>query len=199
LSSIHDHRYRVAVWVVIASEALLFAGLFALYASYRTEYPDAFRAGVTLDLQWVGGVNTFLLLTSSFLMSWAVQRVRRARGGAGWALLGVLVLGGAFLALKLVEWAHHVRDGLLPGTLYAGPPHGLGTGMFFTLYYAMTGLHALHVVVGLALVAWVGMLVRIRRETAGHALALELVTVYWHFVDVVWMFLWPLFYLMHNP
>ena len=194
-----DRRYRLAIWIVIASEALLFAGLFALYTSYRGEYAHAFAAGVRADIQWIGGVNTMLLLTSSFAIAFALRLVRDGKiRGALWSLVAVLVLGAGFLTLKAVEWTTHAREGIVPGLAYAGPDHGPGTSLFFTLYYGMTGLHALHVIAGLALVTWVfTRALRGRLDVQRH-LALELVALYWHFVDVVWVFLWPMFYLMHG-
>jgi cytochrome c oxidase subunit III len=175
---VNDHRrYHLAVWIVIASEALLFSGLFALYWSYRSEYPLEFSTGVTQDIQWMGGTNTFILLTSSFAIAWAIFERRRGRERAAqWSIAAVLVLGLAFLALKLLEWRSHIAEGLVPG-------HTL----FFTLYYFMTGLHALHVIAGLVLVFCV------RKRSL---VALEVIALYWHFVDVVWVFLWPMFYLM---
>lgn len=194
-----ERRYRIAVWIVIASEALLFAGLFALYASYRHQYTDAFEAGVRHDIAWIGGVNTMLLLTSSFAIAWSIHLVRSDRGrGATWSLAAVLVLGLGFLALKGVEWTSHVHEGIVPGIAYSGPDHGRGTSLFFTLYYGMTGLHALHVVAGLALVTWVFTRAYRRRLRPDHHLSLELVALYWHFVDAIWVFLWPMFYLMHG-
>ena len=195
----HERRYRVAIWTVIASEALLFAGLFALYASYRDEYPLAFEQGVRADYQWIGGTNTLLLLTSSFAIAWAIHMARRDRRRAvAWSLGAVIVLGLGFLALKLLEWGFHIHEGIVPGTAYSGEWHGRGTTLFFTLYYAMTGLHALHVIAGLALVTW--MFVRATRggiDRERH-FTLELVALYWHFVDAIWVFLWPMFYLMHG-
>jgi cytochrome c oxidase subunit 3 len=194
-----DRRYRIAVWIVIASEALLFSGLFTLYSAYRVEYATAFGDGVRDDLQWVGGVNTFVLLTSSFAIAYAIHRMRAgaARSATRW-LGAVLVLGCTFLVLKGYEWSEHIENGIVPGVAYAGPDHGAGTRLFFTLYYAMTGLHALHVIAGLALVTWV--FVRSHRRTIDrdHHLSLELVALYWHFVDAVWVFLWPMFYLMRG-
>jgi cytochrome c oxidase subunit 3 len=181
-----DRRYHLAVWIVIASEALLFSGLFALYWSYRNEYPRMWVQGVTLDIRWMGTLNTFLLLTSSFAIAWAILMMRTARvRAATWSLVAVIVLGAGFLVFKLLEWNEHVANGLTPR-------HSL----FFTLYYFMTGLHALHVIAGLCLVTWV--LVRVIRRTLvpEHHLALVLVALYWHFVDIVWVFLWPMFYLM---
>jgi len=185
------HALHVAVWIVIASEALLFAGLFTLYAAYRSEHTLEFHAAAKLDLSAIGGINTMILLTSSFFMAIGVhfardQRVRAAR----WALSAVLVLGCAFLALKGIEWTLHIREGIVPGA--SGDLPTRGATLFFALYYLMTGLHAAHVVAGLALVAWVHALVRRRPETP----AVELVGLYWHFVDAVWVFLWPLFYLV---
>jgi cytochrome c oxidase subunit III len=183
-----ERRYRLAVWIVIASEALLFAGLFALYAGYRNQYPAVFDAGVREDIQWIGGVNTILLLASSFWIAWAIHLVRVERlRGVVWSLVAVLVLGLGFLVLKLVEWSSHVSEGLVPGT-----------SLFFTLYYGMTGLHALHVIAGLALVTWVFHRARHRRLTPERHLSLELVALYWHFVDAIWVFLWPMFYLMQR-
>jgi cytochrome c oxidase subunit 3 len=164
-----EHRYRIAVWIVIASEALLFAGLFTLYASYRAEHPAMFAAGVRADDAWIGGTNTLILLTSSFTFAAATLRPRPR-----WLLAATALLGCAFLALKGLEWAHHVEKG--------------ETGLFVSLYFLMTGLHALHVVAGLALIAWL--------LAAPRPMRVRLVALYWHFVDVIWVFLWPLFYLM---
>jgi len=195
---LEERRYRIAVWIVIASEALLFAGLFALYANYRTEYPHAFGEGVQEDIQWMGGANTFILLTSSFMIAYAIHLMRHGRAAiASWLLIGVIVCGGAFLVLKLAEWGQHAHEGIVPGIgYYTGTFHGRGTVLFFTLYYLMTGLHALHVIAGMFLVTWVFLRVRARTITPERHMALELVALYWHFVDVVWVFLWPMFYLM---
>jgi cytochrome c oxidase subunit 3 len=184
-----EHALRIAVWIVIASEALLFAGLFALYVSYRAEYPREFHAAASRDIGWIGGTNTMILLASSFAMAWAIH-VMRAERRPTRALACVLALGTAFLCFKAVEWGVHIHDGFTPGT--AGDLPARGTALFFTLYYLMTGLHAAHVIAGLVLVAWT---LALARRGTGH-LAVELVGLYWHFVDAVWVFLWPLFYLL---
>lgn len=188
------HAVRFGIWVFLASELLLFAGLFALYTAYRTEYPAGFAAGVAHAERAIGTINTSLLIVSSYTAASALRAIRRDRRRVTVAwLLATLVLGAVFLALKGLEYSHHAADGALPGVYYAFrelPTHG--GQLFFTLYYFMTGLHALHVIAGLALVAWALGLACRRR---GH-LALELVGLYWHFVDAVWVFLWPLFYLL---
>jgi len=179
------HALKIAVWIVIASEALLFAGLFALYTSYRAEYPHEFHVALQHDLKTVGGINTMVLLTSSFAMAWAIMRLRDGKNPRK-ALAVVIALGVAFLVLKGYEWGIHISDGIVPGA--SGDLPARGTALFFSLYYFMTGLHAAHVVAGLALVSWVSARPRLH--------TMELVGLYWHFVDVVWVFLWPMFYLL---
>ena len=132
-----------------------------------------------------------ILLASSFAMACGVHFVRAGRRRAAQIALGfVLALGCAFLVLKGIEWTLHIREGVFPGA--SGDLPSRGAVLFFTLYYLMTGLHAAHVVAGLVLVAWVFALVRRDRSRVAH----ELVGYYWHFVDLIWVFLWPLFYLV---
>jgi cytochrome c oxidase subunit 3 len=124
-------------------------------------------------------------------MAAGVHFARLARSRvAAWSFAAVLVLGSAFLALKGIEWGLHIQDGIVPGA--AGDLPMRGAVLFFALYYLMTGLHAAHVIAGMILVAWVLALVRRVPTTP----AVELVALYWHFVDVIWVFLWPLFYLV---
>lgn len=194
-----EHAARLGMWIFIASEALLFGALFGLYGAYRAAYPDAFREGVGHNPMWMGTLNTGLLLLSSGAAAIAENLLEHRRRRASLGLLAVvLALGTAFLAIKGVEYASHVREGILPGG--AGPffdehPRA-GLAMFFTLYYVMTGLHALHVIVGLAAMAWFAWWIASGRQRPEHAYRLGVATLYWHFVDMVWLFLWPMFYLM---
>jgi cytochrome c oxidase subunit 3 len=183
------HSYRIAIWVLVASEALLFAGLFGLYTGLRAEYPQAFAQAVGQDVQ----------ILASFAVAWSLHLTRKGDDGrkAGWWLLLALLLGTAFAALKLTEYSIHIRDGIYAGKHSTGPYFGHGTQVFYTLYYLMTGLHLFHLVVGIALVVWMLVLAR-RRSLGQHLLALELVGVYWNFVDMVWFWLWPMFYLMRT-
>jgi cytochrome c oxidase subunit III len=192
------HAVRFGMWVFLANELLLFAGLFALYIAYRTEYPAGFAAGVAHSELAIGTINTSLLVISSFTAASALRAIRRdeRRASLGW--LGVtLALGTVFLALKGVEYSHHAAEGALPGAYYAFrelPGHG--GQLFFTLYYFMTGLHVLHLVAAILALGWLTWRVSRRRTTAAYHADLEAGVLYWHLVDCIWMFLYPMFYLL---
>ena len=194
-----DHAARFGLWVFLASEITLFGGLFTLYAAYRVMYGADFAAGVSQNNLALGTANTFILLTSSLTAALAVAAARKGRVVSSERLLeATLALAVVFLVLKGLEWRQHMREGILPGSHYhyrALPTFGANT--FFTLYYLMTGLHALHVLAGMTLLAWLVAKLRRQAYSAEHHLPVELGTLYWHLVDIVWIFLWPLFYLAH--
>lgn len=179
------HNAKLGMWLFIASEAMLFAGLISSYALLRSGATDWPRHA--LDLRWPV-LNTALLIGSSMTMvnAWAalhqddVARHRRS-------LLTTLLLGTAFLAIKLLEYAQHLRAG-------EGPSHD----MFFGLYYALTGLHALHIAGGLVAMAYfLGPGARLWTENRAHFTnRIEATGLYWHFVDFVWLFLFALLYLL---
>jgi cytochrome c oxidase subunit 3 len=190
---------HLGVWLFLASEVLLFSGLFAVYAAYRCEFPADFARAAPENSLLIGTVNTFILLTSSLLAALAVDRYRHHRSrSAGVYLLLTLVLGAAFLTLKGIEYAEHARVGILPGAHYhyAALPSA-GARAFFTLYYLLTGLHGLHVVGGMTALGAVATVALRGHYDAEHHLRVELSVLYWHLVDVVWIFLWPLLYLVH--
>ncbi|HJL17589.1 MAG TPA: cytochrome c oxidase subunit 3 [Sandaracinaceae bacterium LLY-WYZ-13_1] len=191
---------RLGTWVFLASELLLFAGLLALYASGRASHPEAFRYGVAHAMVWAGTVNTFVLLTSSFCIARAVHALRADRRRLAGALTGLtLVLAVAFLALKGYEYHHHLAHGQVPGGRSAYfVEHAELTGLpaFFTLYWITTGTHAVHVTVGAAVLAFFGLSIVRGRLRAPRAHRLEMAALYWHLVDAIWIFLWPMYYLM---
>jgi cytochrome c oxidase subunit III len=192
-----SYALHLGMWLFLGSETLLFAGLFGLYSAYRAGYEPDFAAGVAHNHALIGTANTLILIVSSFIVAWAIHVLRagRRRACAG-ALVAAMALGGCFLGLKLVEYSAHLAEGIAPGMHYTStalPSPGART--FFTLYYAMTGLHALHVIAGISLLGWLAVRVARRRTTAANPTALELGGLYWHLVDVVWIFLWPLLYL----
>jgi cytochrome c oxidase subunit 3 len=192
------HAARLGMWVFIGSEALLFSALFALYAAYRVAHPDAFRAAAAHTDLALGSIMTVVLLTSSYLVAMSLSRVRQLRPGAATAFLaGAIALGLLFLALKAAEYAEHFASGIYPGVWYSSAElPGGGANVFFTLYYAMTGLHALHVLGGVLLLSWLAWRVHRGSFDDVYHTPLELGGMYWHFVDVIWVFLWPLFYLL---
>ncbi|MEO6420285.1 MAG: cytochrome c oxidase subunit 3 [Polyangiaceae bacterium] len=179
------HAARLGMWVFLASELLLFAALFALYASGRAAYPDAFSEAVHHNTKILGSVNTGVLLLSSYAVASSLNALREGRQRRTVVLLGITIaLGLVFLIIKVTEYAEHFREGIFPGQV-----------QFWTLYYMMTGLHALHVIVGMIILTV--MLVKVSRgsEHAGRTHVLANAAVYWHLIDVIWIFLWPLFYL----
>ncbi len=193
------HAASLGMWVFVASEFLFFAGFFVLYAAYRVEHPRGFGVGVETNTLAYGTVNTAVLLVSSYTVALGVHALRngRARAAAGLTALTVL-FGGCFLAIKTAEYLHHFREGIFPGgagDFFVQHPDP-GTKIFYTLYFCMTGLHAIHVTVGMGILAWLAARVLRGSVTpyAPHPLALG--AVYWHLVDLVWIFLWPLFYLV---
>ncbi len=187
---------RLGMWLFLGSELLLFAGLLALYGAARAAHPAGFRAGVHHMAQELGAINTFVLLTSSFTVALGVQALEQGRQRSAFRLVFITVLlGAAFLGIKSLEYAEHLQEGLTPAgrSGYAGEPDGFA--LFVTMYYLMTGLHALHVIAGSAVLLVMALLLRRKARPPLTASTLELGALYWHLVDVIWVFLWPLFYL----
>lgn len=193
-----QHSARLGMWVFLASEILLFAGLFALYASYYARYTADFHLAIEHNTTWLGTSNTFVLLTSSFTVAlglWALRH--RDRRVALLLVLVTMALGFAFLGIKAVEYTKHAHEGLLPGLHFQSETlEGPGITLFYTLYWLMTGLHAVHMTAGICVMGWLA--VRLHRETISSSdpIAFELGAMYWHLVDIIWLFLWPLLYLM---
>ncbi len=194
------HAAQFGMWVFLSGEVLLFSAMFALYGGLRARWPEAFALGAGETVLWMGTSGTVTLLVASFLVATAMHEIRHDRGRrAGWLVWGAAALGATFLFLKFWEYAKHIHAGLEPGR-YLTHLTGTATGQqaFWTLYYIMTGAHALHVIGGILLLGWIGW--RARRgdfDSTWHT-PLELGGMYWHLVDVIWLFLWPFFYLMRS-
>jgi cytochrome c oxidase subunit 3 len=189
-------RGRLGMWLFICTEVLLFGGLFLLYAVYRWRYNVEFHAASALLDRVFGATNTIVLITSSLTVVLSIFELERGRPTqARRYLLVTLLCGLAFLVIKSFEWGAKFEHGLYPNS-----PHllsmGFGETLYFGLYFTMTGLHAVHVIVGMSIlfVAWLrigsGKLQRMRPAL------LENAGLFWHLVDVIWIFLFPLFYLI---
>jgi len=194
---------RLGMWTFLVTEVMFFGGLIAGYTVYRIAYPAAFaQASNRLDVA-LGAVNTVLLLASSFTMALAVRSARR---GGRWALAGALgstlLLGAAFLAIKGFEYAHKAHEQLVPGPNFRFEgPEAKPAELFFSFYFLMTGMHAVHMVVGIGVLAVLAALAARGAFTPDRHAPVELAGLYWHFVDVVWIFLLPILYLVgrHAP
>jgi cytochrome c oxidase subunit III len=188
----------LGMWAFLVNEVMFFGGLFCAYTVYRVVFPHAFHDGSEhLDIT-LGATNTAVLIASSLTMALSVWSAEHGRRRALLAsLAATMVLGGVFLVIKGIEyhekWVDHLVPG--PGFAWAGadPSH---VQLFFSLYFLMTGFHALHMIVGLGLLAWLARDARRGRFGPDYFAPVEIVGLYWHFVDIVWIFLFPLLYLI---
>jgi len=197
-----EQQHEVAtlgMWVFLVTEVLFFGGLFLAYAIYRWSYPAAFLdASASLDWK-LGAFNTFVLIGSSLTMALAVQgaQLGKRRMQVIFLILTIL-LGATFLGVKAVEYTEKFEHHHVPGPSFhfdegSDPVHAQ---LFFSLYFAMTGMHALHMVIGIGLLTWLLVLASKGRFSARWYNPVEVVGLYWHFVDIVWIFLFPLLYLL---
>jgi cytochrome c oxidase subunit III len=194
----------LGMWLFLVTEILFFGGLFAAYTIYRLMYPRAFaEASHELDVV-LGGVNTAVLIGSSLTMAMAVWAAQLGKRGKQLLFLALtIVLGVTFLGIKAVEYSHKFEHGLVPGPNFRfesahDPGH---SQLFFSLYFVMTGLHAVHMIVGIGVMAVLFVMAFKGRFTRAYHTPVEVSGLYWHFVDIVWIFLFPLLYLIdrHGP
>ena len=217
---------KLGMWLFLATEILLFGGLFCAYAVYRANHPEIFIYAHQFLDKSLGGLNTVVLICSSLTMAWAVRAAQLGQQRLLRILLAMtLVFAFAFLGVKYVEYQHKWKHGLLWGKSYrpAEMPHSGGhvdghhpspenggepaapvpreapknVQVFFSIYFLMTGLHGIHVIGGLAAIAW--LLARARAGAFGpeYFTPVDLVGLYWHLVDLIWIYLFPLLYLIH--
>ena len=189
----------LGMWVFLVTEVMFFGGLFMAYIVYRTWHANAFAAGSShLDVI-LGGVNTVVLICSSLTMALAVHAAQTSwRRGQIVFLILTMVLGATFLVIKAFEYADKFEHHLVPGPHFEWPDEKLRAPvqMFYSLYFAMTGLHALHMVIGFGIMLWLLWHAYQGRFSAEYDSPVEVSGLYWHFVDIVWIFLFPLLYLI---
>jgi cytochrome c oxidase subunit 3 len=188
----------LGMWVFLVTEVLFFGGLFATYAIYRAWYPAAFAAAShELDVT-LGSINTVVLITSSLTMALGVHAAQTGERKLLMAfLVATMILGAAFLGIKSVEYYHKFVEHHVPGPAFQfEKEHIQHAQIFFSLYFIMTGLHALHMVIGLGIMLVMFWLAWRGTFTPEYYSPIEVSGLYWHFVDIVWIFLFPLLYLL---
>jgi cytochrome c oxidase subunit 3 len=189
---------KIGMWLFLVTEILLFGGLFVGYGIMRMLHSQAFHEGhLHLDRS-LGALNTVVLLVSSFTMAMTVHSARTGnRQRLILFLAATLAFAGIFLGVKYVEYSHKFHDGLLPGRFYRHAGDSVpGVAVFFSFYFVMTGLHGLHVLAGMVAISWL-----LRRAVRGDFSAtyyapVDLTGLYWHLVDMIWIYLFPLLYLI---
>jgi cytochrome c oxidase subunit 3 len=189
---------KIGMWLFLVTELLMFGGLFVGYGIMHSRHPEAFMAAHHHLDRTMGAVNTVVLLISSFTMVmgvWAAQKGDRKKLILFLTL--TLLLAGCFLVVKYFEYSHKFHDGLLPGRFYTHQGDTVpGQFLFFSFYFMMTGLHGLHVVLGMGAMTW--LLVRAVKGhfTSDYYGPVDMVGLYWHLVDLIWIYLFPLMYLL---
>ena len=189
---------KLGTWVFLLTEVLLFGGLFCFYSIYRSWNPDIFHnAHKFLDIS-LGATNTVVLIVSSLTMALAIRTMQLGnRKQTIWFLVATVLLAATFMVIKYFEYTHKIHLGQLPGKWYTFEGiEGTNPHIFFSVYFLMTGLHGIHVLGGMGLITWL-----ILRTGKGHFspeyyTPIEMTGLYWHLVDLIWIFLFPLFYLI---
>jgi cytochrome c oxidase subunit 3 len=186
------------MWLFLATEIMFFGGMFIGYTVYREAYFDVFaQASNHLDV-WLGGTNTAVLICSSLSMALAVHAAQSGhRKQIIFYLILTMILGTVFLGIKFTEYYHKYEEHLIPGMVFDFQDGDPGqAAIFFSFYFAMTGFHALHMTVGLGLLTYLVIKAARDRFSPFYYTPVELTGLYWHFVDIVWIFLFPLLYLL---
>jgi cytochrome c oxidase subunit 3 len=194
-----NESYVVGMWVFLVTEVMFFGAMFLAYVLYRWKYQATFfEAHEHLDVR-MGTFNTVVLLTSSLTMALSVHfaQLKKRLPQLG-LLVATMGLAAVFLVVKYFEWAAKFQHGLVPGPNFVWHGHAPSgqAQMFFSLYFAMTGLHALHVIIGIVVIGVLTLMTFRKHTLVESFIPNEMIGLYWHFVDIVWIFLFPLFYLI---
>lgn len=191
-----DLASKTGMWLFLFTEMLLFGTLFVIYSVYRYRNSEAFHLAASELNVIIGTVNTLILLASSATIAMSITAIQLKNKKLTLILLGItMLLGLVFLVNKYFEWGHHIKENIYPGSpvLFS---RGYGDVMFYGLYYFMTGLHALHIIIGLTFIGFVVTFLIKDKINSTDFVVLENSALYWHLVDLVWIFLFPLFYLI---
>jgi cytochrome c oxidase subunit III len=192
----NDQASKLGMWLFLFTEMLLFGGLFIVYTIYRYRNGTAFHLAAQELSVFIGTINTIILLSSSAAIAMSVTAIQKQNKKLALILLGItMLLGLGFLMNKYFEWGDHLREHIYPGSAILAL-RGQGDVLFYGLYFFMTGLHALHIIIGLVFIGVVTVSVSKNRINSGNYVLLENSGLYWHLVDLIWIFLFPLFYLI---
>jgi cytochrome c oxidase subunit 3 len=192
---------KIGMWLFLATEVLLFGGLFVGFGMMQARYPREFVEAHTHLVRWQGALNTVVLLISSFTMVLAVQAAKKGEKSKQVLFLGLtIVCACIFLVVKYFEYAHKYEEGWLPGRFYSykgdSIPGSHGYATFFAFYFMMTGLHGFHILAGIGVLSWILMRAKRGEFSASYYTPVDLVGLYWHLVDLIWIYLFPLYYLI---
>lgn len=199
-TNIETHRddliSKTGMWFFLFTEMLLFGGLFVVYSVYRYRNAAAFHLGAEELSLVIGTINTIILLTSSATIAMSITALQKKNKKFSLLLLGItILLGLAFLVNKYFEWGGHIKEHIYPGSSVLAL-RGQGDVLFFGLYFFMTGLHALHIIIGLVFIGVITAKIKRNKIDPENFVLLENSGLYWHLVDLIWIFLFPLFYLI---
>ncbi len=193
------HAAKLGMWIFLGSELLFFNGLFTIYAFYRVAYPVHFRGAIEHNIKWLGTINTAVLVAGSLCVALAANFLRMGRRLIAVVLTLCTALAGVtYVVIKSIEYGIHFSEGIYPGGVgrfYQEHPEP-GFKVFFTSYFATTGLHVIHVAGGVILLTWMAWWIHRDRVGPAGAYRLGIAGLYWHFVDIIWLFLWPMYYLL---
>lgn len=188
---------KLGMWIFLAQEILFFGGLFMAYAFVRYFYPETMLAAHEHLSVPMGALNTLILLTSSLTMALGVRAAQTGnQKQLQIQLILTILLALAFMVVKGFEYTHKFHEGFFPGKYYAGTGIEGSPHIFFGLYFTMTGLHALHVLVGVGVLAWIYIRAKKGEFGPNYYTPVETAGLYWHLVDLIWIFLFPLLYLV---
>jgi cytochrome c oxidase subunit 3 len=191
-----DLASKTGMWLFLFTEMLLFGGLFVVYSVYRFRNAQAFHLAAHELNVAIGTINTIILLISSTTIAMSITAIQKKNKKFALLLLGITVLLGlAFLVNKYFEWGEHLKEHIYPGSA-ALALRGQGDVLFYGLYFFMTGLHALHIIIGLIFIGIITSMIFRDKITYNNFVLLENSGLYWHLVDLIWIFLFPLFYLI---
>lgn len=194
---------KLGMWLFLITEILLFSGMFVAYAVYRIWHPEVYEIASTALNPWLGGLNTLVLLASSLTVALSIHFIQRDdQRKMVICLILTVLLAGMFMVIKYFEYTSKFAHGVFPGAAFN--PHGAGyeilnvpyAAQFFSIYFVMTGIHGVHVLVGMVLLGWLASRGLRGHFSSAYYTPVELTGLYWHLVDIIWIFLFPLLYLI---